>query len=120
MAEELGPHPCNRRAKAIRFLPLCRTAAEVHQIAEQIFRRAPTLFHHQRNGAFLVLRERDAGFRQHILYLLVEGGQGVGRRVFDGRRRRFLGASRNHPEKKEREKECLQIGCFARRGKFTW
>src|SRR5687767_5359343 len=101
--EKLAPHPVDRRAEAVFVGPLRGAAAEVEEVAEQVFARAAALLHHQRDGTLLVLGEGNLRIRQDLLDLLVQSRQWIGR-PFHRRERGRLGRRAGGPQQQDGER----------------
>ena len=78
---ELILHPLNCRIQLVGLLPPSRTASEIHQVAKQVLRRLPPVFHHQRDGIFLFRRDREIGFAHNPLQFAFQAGQRIFSRV---------------------------------------
>src|SRR5687768_14405367 len=101
--EKLAPHPVDRRSETVFVGPLRRTAAEVEEVAEEVFAGAASLLHHQRDGTLLVLGEGNLRIRQDLLDLAVQSRQWIGR-AFHRRERGRLGRRAGGPQQQNGER----------------
>src|SRR5688572_7578407 len=101
--EKLAPHPVDRRSETVFVGPLRRTAAEVEEVAEEVFAGAASLLHHQRDGTLLVLGEGNLRIRQDLLDLAVQSRQWIGR-AFHRRERGRLGRRAGGPQQQDGER----------------
>ena len=78
--EELVFNIFDRGAEPVRVLTLGGARAEVHQVAKQLFRGLPPVFHHQDNGVILCIGERQSRLIEDALDFHLQHRKGVFRR----------------------------------------
>src|SRR4030095_7794982 len=115
--EEFALQPSDGRLQAFRLLTAGRSAAEIHQAAEELFGRLEAILHHQRQRTILLRLERELRGREHTYEILLQRGKRI-----VACRRRFLRGQRGCREERgddEREShrgECYLLSAHAKSG----